>query len=234
MKNLVGKIHSFQSLGTLDGPGVRFVIFMHGCNLHCGYCHNIDVCHGEFQEFSTHEILEKILRYKDYFGENGGVTVSGGEPLIQAEFVSELFELCHKHNIHTVLDTSGSILNENVYSVLDNCDMVLLDIKMTDDEDYIRHIGCNINAPLRFLDELESRNIPCWIRHVIIGGLNDTVENVQNLKSLIAKKKCVKKTELLPFKKICMTKYQQMGLTFPFEKYDEINNEKLDLLKKEL
>lgn len=218
---MTGKIHSFQSLGTLDGPGVRFVVFLHGCNLRCGYCHNIDVCQGDFFELTPERIIEKILRYKDYFGANGGVTVSGGEPLMQPEFTAALLKLCKENGIHTVLDTSGSIWNESVQKVLSFCDMVLLDIKMTDDISYRTHIGCGIDAPLFFLKELERRQIPCWIRHVIIGGLNDTEENILRLKAIASDKTCVQRTELLPFRKLCAQKYESMGLEFPFASYSE-------------
>lgn len=220
-----GKIHSFQSLGTLDGPGVRYVVFMHGCNLHCGYCHNPDVCHGAFTEYTAEEVFENIKRYQPYFGTDGGVTVSGGEPLLQAEFVRELFTLCKQAGIHTALDTAGSIWNEEIESLLSVCDLVLLDLKMTDEESYQEHIGCSMQAPLAFLEELSKRNIPCWIRHVVVSGLNDTKENIETLKALIAGKTNIQKTELLPFRKLCSQKYESMGIPFPFAKFSETGEE---------
>lgn len=229
---MMGKIHSFQSLGTLDGPGVRFVTFMHGCPLRCGYCHNIDVCKGSFTEMSPEDVLHKVLNYKDYFGESGGITVSGGEPLMQAEFVYTLFKLCKENDIHTVLDTSGCIWNDKVAKVLDFCDLVLLDIKMTDDLSYKTHIGCSIKAPLFFLDELEKRNIPCWIRHVVVGGLNDNEENILRLKEIIGKKNCVQKKELLPFKKMCTQKYEILKIPFPFENFIEPSQDTIAHLDK--
>lgn len=218
---MTGKIHSFQSLGTLDGPGVRFVIFMHGCNLRCGYCHNIDVCKGEYNEYTPDDVMQKILRYKGYFGNDGGVTVSGGEPLLQAEFVAELFELCKKHNIHTALDTSGSIWNESVKRLLKFTDLVLLDIKMTDDENYRKFIGCGIDIPTNFLEFLNKMQIDCWVRHVVVGGLNDTEEDAKKLKETIKGKNCVKRIEILPFKKVCAQKYADMNIPFPFVKFNE-------------
>lgn len=228
---MTGKIHSFQSLGTLDGPGVRFVVFLHGCNLRCGYCHNIDVCKGDYAEMSAEEVFEKILHCKDYFGENGGVTVSGGEPLLQAEFTAELFKLCRREHIHTALDTSGSIWNVGVEKVLSVTDLVLLDIKMTDNESYLNHIGCEMEKPLSFLCELEKREIPYWVRQVIVGGLNDTEENIGRLNSLLDNKKYLKKTELLPFKKMCSQKYENMGIDFPFAAFDEPSEENMTNLK---
>lgn len=229
-----GKIHSFQSLGTVDGPGVRFVCFLHGCNLSCGYCHNIDVCRGEYKELSAEEVFSKIKRYKSYFGKDGGVTVSGGEPLLQAKFVKELFTLCKNEGIHTALDTSGSLWNEDMASLLDVCDLVLLDIKMTNNTDYKQYIGCDISAPLAFLEELEKRNIPTWIRHVVVTGLNDTKENIHALKTLLEGKTVIEKIELLPFRKICEEKYKNMGIPFPFAKYPETTKNTIESLKEYL
>ena len=228
---MLGKIHSFQSLGTLDGPGVRFVIFMHGCNLKCGYCHNIDVCRGEYSEYTPNEIMQKILRYKDYFGTDGGVTVSGGEPLLQAEFLEELFTLCKKHNINTAIDTSGSIWDESVERVLRLTDLVLLDIKMTDDENYRKFIGCGIDAPINFLEFLDEMQIDCWIRHVVVGGLNDTEENAGKLKQITEGKKCVKRVDVLPFKKVCSQKYEDMNIPFPFSKFNEPEQDVIKLFE---
>lgn len=127
-----GRIHSYQTMGTLDGPGVRFVVFMQGCNIRCAYCHNPDTWElTGGQEIEADALFQKILRYKAYFGKEGGVTVSGGEAILQPEFVRELFCLCHKAGIHTALDTSGNLLNEPIKQLLDVTDLVLLDIKMT-------------------------------------------------------------------------------------------------------
>ncbi len=229
---MIGKIHSFQSLGTLDGPGVRFVTFLHGCNLHCGYCHNVDVCRGSFTEYSPQEIVEKALRYQVYFGDKGGITLSGGEPLLQSEFVAETFRLCKEKEIHTVLDTSGSVWNDAVSNALAFCDLVLLDLKMTTEEDYQNYIGCSLSAPLFFLEKLEERKIPCWIRHVVVRGLNDTEENILRLKELIHDKSCVQKIELLPFHKMCEAKYKNMGLPFPFAHFTEPSKEKMQEFNK--
>lgn len=218
---MTGKIHSFQSLGAVDGPGVRYVAFMHGCNLRCGYCHNIDVCKGEYREYTPDEVMKKLLNYREYFGDEGGLTVSGGEPLLQSEFVCELFKLCKKEKISTALDTSGSIFNESVKALLQYTDTVLLDIKMTDDNSYKKYIGCGIKEPLNFLRYADSLGKRVWIRHVVIGGLNDSEESILRLKDLCSEFKCIEKTELLPFKKICKTKYDAMHIEFPFEKYDE-------------
>ena len=228
-----GYIHSFQSLGASDGPGIRFVVFMQGCNLRCGCCHNPDtweVTTGKV--FTPEQVVDMVLRYKTYFGKDGGITVSGGEPLLQPEFVKQLFLLCKKYGINTCLDTSGSILNQEVISLLDVCDKVLLDIKYTDEESYKKHVGCSLSKPLEFLEQLQTRNIPTWIRQVIIPTLNDNEENMLRLSDIVKNHPCIEKVELLPFRKICKAKYDNMGIEFPFEKYDVPSKETMDKLNK--
>ena len=152
-----GRINSFQSLGTLDGPGIRFVIFTQGCPLRCGCCHNPDtwdVNGGE--EYEAKDVVNKALRFKPYFKNNGGINVSGGEPLLQADFVSELFKLSKENGIGTCLDTSGCIINDSVIKLLDYTDRVLLDVKYLDNEKYIKHVGCTFNKVIEFLDVLKN------------------------------------------------------------------------------
>ncbi len=219
---MTGKIHSFQSLGTVDGPGVRYVVFMQGCNLRCGCCHNPDTWKiSAGYEYTAEEIVNKVVRFKEYFGKDGGITVSGGEPLLQSEFCYELFALCKKQNINTCLDTSGSILNNSVKKLLTVTDRVLLDMKYTTDEMYRKHVGCSIDKPLEFLGYLNENNILTTLRQVIIPTLNDNIENISKLKEIIRTHKCIDKTELLPFKKICQVKYDDMNIAFPFSSIPE-------------
>lgn len=229
---LKGRVHSFQSLGTLDGPGVRFVVFMQGCNLRCGCCHNPDThSFDEGAEYTTTEIVKRAVRYKEYFKDDGGITVSGGEPLLQAEFVREVFELCHKEGIGTCLDTSGSILNDSVKYLLKETDLVLLDIKYTTDSLYEKHVGCKMDNVMEFLSYLEEEKIPTVLRQVIIPTLNDNEENVLKLKSLSKQHNCVEKIELLPFRKICQVKYDKMGIEFPFGHLPEPKREEMERLQ---
>lgn len=215
-----GRIHSFQSLGTVDGPGIRFVVFMQGCNLRCGCCHNPDTWDIKgADEYSAQEVFDKVSRYTSYFGKDGGITVSGGEPLLQSRFVKELFTLCKENGINTCLDTSGSILNESVKELLQVTDRVLLDIKYTSDEMYREYVGCSMDTPLLFLSYLNELKIPVTVRQVIIPTLNDNEDNIIMLKEIVSKHTCVDKVELLPFKKVCKVKYDDMGIEFPFEKY---------------
>ena len=214
---VTGRVHSFQSLGTLDGPGVRFVVFLQGCHLRCGCCHNPDTweAHGG-TEYTAEAVLERVLRCRAYFGRDGGITLSGGEPLLQARFAKEVFALCKQEGVHTCLDTSGSLMNEDVKDLLALTDRVLLDVKYTDPDAYERYVGCDMARVLTFLDYLNEQGIPTTVRQVIIPTLNDSQENVLKLKELTSRYPCVDKIELLPFKKICATKYENMGISFPF------------------
>lgn len=230
---MLGKIHSFQSLGTLDGPGIRFVVFTKGCNLRCSCCHNPDTWDvKDAKEFEPSEIIKKVVRYKEYFKNEGGITVSGGEPLLQPTFVKELFILAHKENINTCLDTSGSILNDEIKDLLKHVDHVLLDIKYTKNELYNKYVGCNLNEVLNFLKYLNEQNITTTIRQVIIPSLNDKKEDVLELKELVKDYKCINKIELLPFKKICEVKYDNLKLEFPFKDKEEPSNDLMEELNK--
>lgn len=215
--NKKGVIHSIQSLGTVDGPGIRFVVFLKGCNLRCGCCHNPDTWEmTDGTEYTPEEIVNKAVRYKEYFGKDGGITISGGEPLLQAEFAKEVFTLCKAKGLNTCLDTSGSVLNDEVKSLLEVTDRVLLDIKYTTDEDYQKYVGCSLSLPMDFLNYLEKQKIPTTLRQVIIPTLNDSEENILKLKNIKDSHSTIDKVELLPFKKICQVKYDNMGIPFPF------------------
>ena len=226
-----GRIHSIQSLGTVDGPGVRFVVFMQGCNLRCGCCHNPDTWESsDGTEYTPDEIAAKAMRYREYFGAEGGITFSGGEPLLQADFVREVMRLCHENGINTCLDTSGSIMNESVKALLEETDRVLLDIKYTDDEQYRKYVGCSLGKPLEFLSYLNEKNIPVTLRQVIIPGINDNEESIKKLRDIVSSHPCVDNTELLSFRKICQVKYDDMGIAFPFADIPETKREKIEQL----
>ncbi len=232
---MIGKVHSIQSLGTVDGPGVRFVVFMQGCPLRCGCCHNPDT--WDFfggTEYTAEAIVQKAVRFKEYFGEKGGITVSGGEPLLQAEFVKEVFELCHKEGINTCLDTSGCVLNDAVKELLSVTDRVLLDVKYANAEDYREYVGCELSEVLAFLDYLDKQGIPTTLRQVIIQTLNDNEDGVRKLKAIADAHRCVDKVELLPFRKICQTKYTEMGIPFRFGNLPEPTVEKIAFLNNKI
>lgn len=226
-----GKIHSLQSLGTVDGPGIRFVVFMQGCNLRCGCCHNPDTWELDGgTQYTAEEIVQKVVRYKEYFGETGGITISGGEPLLQSDFCRELFDLCKHEDINTCLDTSGSILNDSVKKLLEVTDRVLLDIKFTNDADYREFAGCGMEKPLEFLAYLQTQKTPVTLRQVIIPTLTDNEENIKLLKDIANRHPVVDKIELLPFRKICQTKYDNMNLEFRFGNLLEPTQDKMQEL----
>lgn len=227
-----GNIHSIQSLGTLDGPGVRFVVFLQGCPLRCGCCHNPDTWEMTGGTvYSAEDIVKKVTRFREYFGADGGITLSGGEPLMQASFAHEVFALCHAEGINTCLDTSGCVMNDEVLALLDETDRVLLDIKYTNDEDYRKYVGCSMKKPLMFLERLNEKKIPTTLRQVIIPTKNDTEESVRVLSDIAARYDCVDKIELLPFRKMCTVKYEQMNIPFPFADLPEPTGEKMSMLK---
>ncbi|HEY8423549.1 MAG TPA: pyruvate formate-lyase-activating protein [Clostridia bacterium] len=206
-----GYVHSIESLGALDGPGLRTVVFMQGCNLRCRYCHNPDTWRRSCGSIYTpQELMDKVIKFKPYFKKNGGITVSGGEPLLQAEFLYEFFKLLKQENIHTALDTAG-FLNDDVKKLLTLTDLVLLDIKHTDPAEYKKLTGGTLEAALEFYQYLVDNKIDFWIRQVIVPGINDTPEHVKELA-----KYCVKaqKYELIPYHTLGVKKWQELGMKY--------------------
>ncbi len=232
---MIGRVHSIQSLGTVDGPGVRFVAFLQGCPLRCKCCHNPDTWSLEGgTEYQAKELVEMVKRYRVYFGSQGGITLSGGEPLMQAEFAREVFALCRAEGIHTCLDTSGCLMNEEIQALLAETDRVLLDWKYTEQEAYLENVGCSMAQVEQFLAYLDGQKIPTTLRQVIIPTVNDTQENALHLKAVAARYLCVDGVELLPFRKICQVKYDQMGIKFPFGHLPEPTAERMQKLRENL
>ncbi|MBO5422105.1 MAG: pyruvate formate lyase-activating protein [Clostridia bacterium] len=225
------KVHSIQSLGTVDGPGVRFVVFLQGCHLRCKCCHNPDTWDmSAGKEMSPEELFKKVKRYKEYFGTAGGITLSGGEPLLQAKEAYELLSLCKEDGINTCVDTSGAVMNEDVRKLLSVTDRVLLDIKYTNDHGYRENVGYAIQPVIEFLGYLDKQSIPTTLRQVIIPTLNDTEENIAKLKEIRDSHRCVDSVEFLAFHKICETKYQNMGIDFPLSDIPEPTKEQMNKL----
>ena len=211
-----GRIHSFESLGAVDGPGVRFVIFMQGCSLKCKYCQNRDTwdLHGG-TTYSVEELIEKILRYKNYIMPNGGVTISGGEPLLQAKFLIELFTELKKYNIHTCIDTSGSFdLTSDIKKLIDLTDLFLLDIKCINDEKAKELTGVSNKKELAFAEYLSSIGKPMWIRQVLVPGITDDEQDLLALKDFISTLKTVEKVEILPYHDLGKFKWDKLGCTY--------------------
>lgn len=228
---MLGKVNSIQTLAALDGPGVRFAVFLAGCNLRCGCCHNPDTWGtAGAKEYTAEKIAENALKYKEYFGNEGGITLSGGEPLLQSDFACEVFTRVKAFGINTCLDTSGSIINESVKRLLSVTDRVLLDIKYTNEEQYKKYVGCSLSLVKSFLDLLEEKNVKTTVRQVIIPTLNDSEENIRALLSLTKPYSCIDSFELLPFRKMCRVKYDNLGIPFPFDSFDEPKKETMEYL----
>lgn len=220
MENLVGKIHSFESFGTLDGPGIRFVIFMQGCPLKCQYCHNRDswdIKNGT--EYTIDNIIKKVLRSKPYFEKsNGGVTISGGEPLLQAKFVAELLKRLKKLNIHTAIDTAGSLkITPDVEELLSYTDLVLLDIKHINNKKCIDLTGLSNDNTINFAKYLNEHNIKTWIRQVFVPGITDDEQDLLKLKEFVSTLSNVSKFELLPYHDMGKFKWKEYSEQYPLQ-----------------
>ena len=215
-----GRIHSFESFGTVDGPGIRFVIFMQGCPLRCKFCHNRDTWDFNASvEYAIEPVVEKVMRSKPYFKRsNGGVTVSGGEPLAQAEYVLELFKKLKKHGIHTALDTAGSYkITPLIEELLSYTDLVLLDIKHIVDEKCKKLTGRSNKNELDFAKYLSEKGIPVWIRQVFVPGITDDEKDLKTLKKFIDTLDNVQKVEILPYHDLGKYKWEKMGLKYPLK-----------------
>lgn len=221
---MIGHIHSFESFGTVDGPGIRYVVFLQGCPLRCQYCHNPDTWKGEGKPYTAEEVVELSLRYKNYFGDKGGVTVTGGEPLLQIDFVTELFTLLKKRGVHTCVDTSGICFDSNSEAsvekhkkLLEVADLFLLDIKHIDDEACKKLTGKSNANTLAFAKFLSDHQKPIWIRQVLVPGLTDSDESLQRTRAFIESLKTVEKIEVLPYHSMGEVKYEKLGIEYPLK-----------------
>ena len=215
-----GRIHSFESFGTVDGPGIRFVIFVQGCVLKCKYCHNRDTWNvDKGMLVDTDEIVKKVLREKTFIdSSNGGVTVSGGEPLLQAPFLTELFIKLKKLNIHTCIDTAGSLpVSQEIKELLKYTDLVLLDIKHIDDEKAKDLTSMSNKNNLDFAKYLNNIGKPMWIRQVLVPGYTDDKYDLQRLKAFIDTLSNVEKVEILPYHELGKYKWEELGAEYPLE-----------------
>ena len=229
----MAEFHIAERFVSINGEAAHageLAVFLRftGCNLHCSYCDTAwaNAQDAPYTVYTTQELCE-------YVRETGvnNVTLTGGEPLLQAPFVSELFALCHREGLHTCLDTSGCMLTDEVKELLGQTDRVLLDVKYTTDADYRENVGCGINAPMAFLDYLTEQRIPTTLRQVIIPTVNDSEEQILRLRQISRTHKNVDKVELLPFRKLCTVKYDNMGIEFPFAHLPEPTREQMQRLE---
>lgn len=239
-------LNSVQTLGTTDGPGIRTVLFFQGCPLRCSYCHNPET--WPFREgmlYFISSLLELVKEYRPYYTGGGGVTASGGECLFQADFLLSFLRACRELGIHTAVDTSGMVgldTGSAVQSAVDGrklkslvfkeADLVILDVKFNTEEDYRRHTGGTLAETLETLSILEEIHAAVWIRQVILPGINDSHDAMRRLKKNLSRYHCVEKVELLPFRKICLEKYERLGREFPFQSKPETDPVQVDALQR--
>lgn len=218
-KEQTGRVHSFESMGAVDGPGLRYVIFMQGCNLKCKYCQNRDTwdC-SKGEVYTVNQITEKILNYKNYIVPNGGVTISGGEPILQVKFLIELFKELKKHDIHTAIDTSGSFkITSEIKELIKLTDLFLLDIKCINDDICKELCGVSNKNELEFARYLSENNKDMWIRQVLVPGYTDKEEDLIKLKEFIKSLKTVKKVEVLGYHDMGKFKWEDLGKKYELE-----------------
>lgn len=237
---MTGRIHSFESFGTVDGPGIRFVIFLQGCPLRCQYCHNPDTWEvGGGTEYTAEDVLARAIRYRNYFGDKGGVTVTGGEPLVQIDFVIELFTLLKAKGVHTCIDTSGITFNpdselsvEKHKKLLSLTDLVMLDIKHIDDSACQKLTGKSNANTLAFAKFVSDQKTKMWIRQVLVPGITDDDESLARTRAFIDGLETVEKVEVLPYHTMGVVKYEKLGLEYPLKDVESPKKERVMYAKR--
>lgn len=230
-----GRIHSTESFGAADGPGVRFIVFLKGCGMRCKYCHNPDTWHGDTcEEMTADEVLEKALKYKSYWGNDGGITVSGGEPLLQIDFLTELLMKAKKLGVHTTIDTSGNpFTREEPFftkfnELMKYTDLLLLDIKEIDPKRHKELTSCDNSHILDMAQYLSEIGKTVWIRHVLVPENSDFDEDLKKLGEFIGGLKNVERAEILPYHTLGKFKWQQLGLKYALEGIDPPSSERIE------
>lgn len=217
MSDVFGKIHSYESFGAVDGPGVRFVVFLQGCLLRCLYCHNPDTWECEKGKVvSANELVQTIIQYKNFISE-GGVTLSGGEPLLQAEFCEEIIDKCHENNLHIAIDTCGAVALSKSHNAISKADLILLDIKDIDNEDCKKLTSLGNENAIATLNFCEENNKNVWIRHVLVPKYTLSDDKLQRLGLFLKDFKCIKKVELLPYHTLGLYKWEGLNLKSQLE-----------------
>lgn len=231
MQNVMGRIHSVESFGALDGPGIRYVLFLQGCPLRCLFCHNPDSWEAVGgQEIGSVEVVEDILRYRNFI-QSGGVTLSGGEPLMQPEFAASVLEGCREQGLHTALDTSGAVSLLYCRQAVDQADMLLLDMKAANDPLFRRLTGRGMDNTLEILNYCENVGKRVWIRHVLVPGLTLEREALCELGNLLKPYACIERVELLPFHKMGEYKWEALGAPYTLKDTPAPEQERVDQAK---
>lgn len=233
MKNYSGSVGKIESFSSVDGPGIRSVVFLTGCPLRCIYCHNPEFLKMSKNNYTATDLANNLIKNKPYFKNGGGVTFSGGEPLLQSDFIIETAKILKQENIHIALDTSGvGNYNKEIFKYID---LVILDIKASNEKLFENITGTNkLNETIKFLNECENKNIPVIIRQVIVPEVNDTKEHIIELKSILKDYKVIQKIELLPYHTMAKEKYKKLNIKYKLNNVESLSNEKLDYLEKYL
>ena len=227
--NIKASIESIETFGLVDGPGIRVVVFFNGCKLRCKYCHNPEMWTKKENNYTPQELVDKIKRYKSYFKSNGGVTFSGGEPLLHSKFIIETAKLLKQEDIHIALDTAGVGLGD-YEEVLKYIDLVIFDVKHTDPDEYKELTNLEITESEEFIKVMNQQNKPVWIRQVIVPGIMDNYEYIDNLIKYLSKIKNIERIDFLPFHRLGREKYISLGLKYPYEEKDDMNKTKTNEL----
>lgn len=225
-----GRIHSIESLGTVDGPGIRSVVFFQGCSLRCRYCHNPDTWNKTWGiEIDSTEVVQKLTCFKPYYGEQGGITLSGGEPLLQPEFAADILRACKEKGLHTAVDTSGWVNLASLEKVLPFTDLLLLDVKALQAAEYEWLTGKTDEKFRRALQLIKSKKQELWLRYVVLPGINDSPRHQEKLKELLQYLgSCVKQVELLPYHRLGVPKWEKLGLTYSLAKLPSPSQEQME------
>ena len=229
--NILGSINSIESFGLVDGPGIRTVVFLNCCKLRCLYCHNPEMWVKQDLNYTVEDLVNKIVRNKPYFSNNGGVTFSGGEPLLQSEFLLEVCKELKKENIHIALDTAG--VGNNYEELFDYIDLVILDIKHVEENGYKYITKRKMDDFNKFIEFLNKKNKKVWLRQVIVPGINDNLNYLKKLKLFIGNINNVEKIEFLPYHKMGIEKYEKLNIDYPLKDVKEMNKDNCDMLYKE-
>ena len=227
--NIKASIESIETFGLVDGPGIRVVVFFNGCKLRCKYCHNPEMWTKKENNYTPQELVDKIKRYKSYFKNNGGVTFSGGEPLLHSKFIIETAKLLKQEDIHIALDTAGVGLGD-YEEVLKHIDLVIFDVKHTDPDEYKELTNLEITESEEFIKVMNQLNKPVWIRQVIVPGIMDNYEYIDNLIKYLSKIKNIERIDFLPFHRLGREKYISLGLKYPYEEKDDMDKTKTNEL----
>lgn len=231
--NILGDISSVETMGLVDGPGIRYVVFLQGCPLRCIYCHNPETWVNKKGniKMTPEELVEKIERYKSYFGDDGGVTFSGGECLVQKEFLTECLKICKSKKILTAIDTAGGV-SDGYNEILDLVDLVIFDIKAYKGDLYQKITERKIDNSLKFLYTCQKKNKKMWLRTVIVPGINDNKEFILGLKNFIKDLKNIEKVELLPYHTYGVHKYKELGIKYKLDGVSDMDIDRCNKLQK--